>query len=123
MSEKNSKFGYMYRDASNYKQFGHSIFSGEFTPQDIDSVIGNLHEGDFFIPEDVGLQSLQEKFESVSIDDHPWHEIDFRTCTERSPFELTSEDPTDARNVHEFAEGFAKAKWDEIKASRKMGLI
>jgi len=123
MSEKNSKFGYMYRDASNYKQFGYVIFSGKPTPKDAGCVIGNLHEGDFFIPEDVGLQSLQEKFESVSIDDHPWHEIDFRTCTERSPFELTSEDPTDERSVHQFAKEFAQTSWDEIKASRKMGLI
>jgi len=123
MSEKNSKFGYMYRDASNYKQFGYVIFSGEPTPKDAECVIANLHEGDFFIPGDVSLPSLQEKFESVSVDDHPWHEIDFRTGAERSPFGLISEDPTDARSVHEFAEGFAKAKWDEIKASRDMGLI
>lgn len=123
MSGKNSKFKYMYRDASNYKQFGQAIFSGEFTPQDIERVIDNLHEGDFFIPEDVGLQPLQEKFESVSIDDHPWHEIDFMTGTERSPFELTREYPTDARSMHEFAEEFAQAKWDEMKASLTMGLI
>jgi len=123
MSGKNSKFGYMYRDASNYKQFGQAIFGGEFTPQDIERVIGNLHEGDFLIPGDVGLPSLQEIFESVSIDDHPWHEIDFMTNKERSPFELTSEDPTDARSVHEFAKEFAKAKWDEMKACRNMGMI
>jgi len=88
MSGTNSKFKYMYRDASNYKQFGYAIFSAEFTPQDIERVIGNLHEGDFFIPEDVGLPSLQEKFGNVSLDDHPWHEINFRGEIERSPFEL-----------------------------------
>ncbi len=123
MSENNSKFSYMYRDASNYKQFGYVIFCGKPTPKDVECVIGNLHEGDFFIPEDVGLQPLQQKFESVSIDDHPWHEIDFKTGTERSPFKLTNEDPTDARGVHEFATEFAQAKWDEMKASRDMGLI
>lgn len=123
MSGTNSKFKYMYRDASNYKQFGYVIFRGKFAPQDIDRVIGNLHEGDFFIPEHVGLQSLQEKFESVSIDDHPWHEIDFIGEKERSPFELTRECPTDDRSVHEFATEFAQAKWDEMKASRRMGLI
>ena len=123
MSGKNSKFKYMYRDASNYKQFGYVIFCGKPTPKDAEYVIGNLHEGDFFIPEDVGLQPLQEKFESVSIDDHPWHEIDFRRGTDRSPFELTREFPTDARSVHVFAEEFAQAKWEEMKASRRMGLI
>lgn len=123
MIKMNSKFSYLYRDASNYKQFGYVVFSGEFTEQDKILLLGNLHEGDFFIPVDVGLLSLQENFEGVSIDDHPWHEIDFRTGTERSPFELTREDPTDARSVHEFAEEFAQAKWDEMKASLTMGLI
>ena len=123
MQAKNSKFNYLYRDASNYKQFGYVVFSGEFTEQDKILMLGNLHEGDFFIPGNVGLPSLQEKFESVSIDDHPWHEIDFRRGTDRSPFELTREFPTDARSVHEFAEEFAKAKWDGMKASRKMGFI
>lgn len=74
----NSKFSYLYRDASNYKQFGYVVFSGEYAEQDKTLLLDNLHEGDFFIPEDVGLQPLQEKFESVSIDDHPWHEIDFQ---------------------------------------------
>lgn len=123
MSGKNSKFSYLYRDASNYKQFGYVIFSGAFTPQDADCVNGNLHEGDFFIPADVSLRSLPEDFGSLNIDDHPWHEIDFMTGTERSPFELTSEEPTDARSVHQFAKEFAQTSWDEIKASRKMGLI
>lgn len=123
MSGKNSKFKYMYRDASNYKQFGYVIFCGKPTPKDAEYVIGNLHEGDFFIPEDVGLQPLQEKFESVSIDDHPWHEINFIGETERSPFELTSENPTDIRSVHEFAKEFGKTKWDEVKACPRMGFI
>ena len=123
MQAKNSKFNYLYRDASNYKQFGYVVFSGEFTEQDKILMLGNLHEGDFFIPGNVGLPSLQEKFESVSIDDHPWHEINFIGETERSPFELTSENPTDIRSVHEFAKEFGKTKWDEVKACRRMGFI
>jgi hypothetical protein len=119
----NSKFSYLYRDASNYKQFGDVVFPGGYTEQDKDLLLGNLHDGDFFIPGDVGLPSLQSKFGSVSIDDHPWHEINFIGETERSPFELTREDPNDVRSVHQFAEEFAKAKWDEMKASRRMGLI
>ena len=112
MSETNSKFKYLYRDASNYKQFGNAIFSGETTPKDAECVIANLHGGDFFIPEDVDLPSLQEKFGNVDIDDHPWHEIDFGGNPERCPFGPTSESPTDARNVHVFAQEFSKAKWD-----------
>jgi len=119
----NSKFSYLYRDASNYKQFGDVVFPGGYTKQDKDLLLGNLHDGDYFIPGDVGLPSLQSKFGSVSIDDHPWHEINFIGETERSPFELTREDPTDVRSVHQFAEEFAKAKWDEMKASLRMGLI
>lgn len=123
MSNKNSKFKYIYRDASNYKQFGYVIFSEEPTPKDVEYVIGNLHEGDFFIPGDVGLPSLQENFGNVSVDDHPWHEIVFGGNMERCPFRLTSEDPTDPRSVHQFAKEFAISKWDEMEASRKMGLI
>jgi hypothetical protein len=123
MSNKNSKFGYMYRDASNYKQFGYVIFSGEPTPKDAECVNANLHEGDFFIPGDVDLPSLQEKFGNVDIDDHPWHEIDFGGDPERCPFGLTSESPTDDRSVHQFAQEFEQVSWDEMKASCKMGLI
>jgi len=123
MSPKNSKFRYLYRDASNYKQFGYVVFKGLFNLNDVSSIMSNLHEGEFFIPEDVGLASLQENFDNASIDDHPWHEIELGVNPVKELFALTCEFPTDVRNVHDFAEEFARAKWDEKKAIHKMGLI
>ncbi|AWH84323.1 hypothetical protein HYN59_03970 [Flavobacterium album] len=73
----NLKFNYLYRDASNYKNYGSVIFSN---PNSIplilieNAVRGNLIDGEFFSSEDWQLPDLF--FEVKNSDDHIWHEFE-----------------------------------------------
>lgn len=125
MADKNTKFYYMYRDAANYKQFGEIVFSGKFTPRDKELILQNLLDSENFIPGDVGIPSLCNEFGDIDPTlDHPRHELDFDGGEEGSFLSLTDEDPTDpmGRNIHEFALAFSNAKWNEVRASKDMGL-
>ena len=73
----NTKLSYLYRDASNYKQWHEIVFAGQ---PDVDAIKASLWEGNFFIPEAIGLPALQERFAAQGFkfpteDDHCWHEI------------------------------------------------
>lgn len=61
---------YMYRDASNYKEFGSFVLDGDFT---ISAVRVFLSDGEFFIPERVGVKSLVPAEKTV--DDHYLHTL------------------------------------------------
>lgn len=76
----NTNFEYLYRDASNYKQFHFVIVKGMITPQQIsDYLIDRL----YFIPSQIGLPELQS--EPLTADDHDWHEVEYLSQTEQSP--------------------------------------
>jgi len=68
---------YQYRDAGNYKAFGELLLEGEMTPNDLADLTPYLYDGEYFIPEEVGIQPLQpllwEEFGSANEDDHGWH--------------------------------------------------
>ena len=51
----NTKISFMYRDADNYKFFYSSIVNGEISKEQIETIISCLDEGEYFIPELVGL--------------------------------------------------------------------
>lgn len=66
-----ARVSYLYRDAGNYKQYGEFDVIGEFN---IEHIVPFLIDGEFFVPEHVGIPSLVplEKTE----DDHDLHEFD-----------------------------------------------
>jgi len=70
---------YMYRDASNYKIFERALFFGTFEDRDERRLREHLLEGEWFIPEQVGLEPLQGRFAEYSAtpndDDHALHEF------------------------------------------------
>jgi hypothetical protein len=66
----NTEFEYLYRDASNYKWFGKVVVAGRLT---IDDLKKSLIDGEYFIPELVGMRSLTPDIRNE--DDHDWHEI------------------------------------------------
>jgi len=73
----NTLLEYLYRDASNYKQFGSVVLQGSISVKDIRPL---LIDGEYFIPSQVGLPDLQHKFKEQEFeyptgDDHAWHEI------------------------------------------------
>lgn len=66
----NTSFEYLYRDAANYKIFETVVLCGALR---IDEITPFLHEGEFFIPSQVGLIDLQPSMKTEF--DHGWHEI------------------------------------------------
>ena len=72
-----TKFEYLYRDASNYKQFHFVIVKGVIAQQQVRCY---LFDKLYFIPSEIGLPDLQ--LEPLTQDDHVWHEIECLTRTE-----------------------------------------
>lgn len=102
---KNTLIEYAYRDASNYKNHASCIVVGVLTDSDKASILDSLSEGEFFIPENVGM--LPCRFgEYDPAEDHPWHTI--------SDFSETDEAPTLPITAAELAANFRRRKdnWD-----------
>lgn len=106
---------YLYRDASNYKVHGAVIVSGETTPKHDRRLRTSLIDGEYFIPEKVGLPSLRERLYEYSSgsptdDDHLLHEfVELRAATA----EEVHAGPT-AGQLEELLESFereARAGW------------
>ena len=99
----NTRLTYLYRDASNYKQWHEVVLAGE---ADAEAIRASLWEGEYFIPQAVGFPALQERFaaqgyEFPTEDDHPWHEI--------AGIEPTEDSPTRGIYTDEIMQGFTQA--------------
>ncbi|MEL1245149.1 hypothetical protein AAEO56_12805 [Flavobacterium sp. DGU11] len=88
----NLKFNYLYRDSSNYKNFGNVIFANLNNIQlDVieNAIKRNLIDGEFFSAEEWRLPNLF--FETQNVDDHKWHEFEslevINENTKSSPIE------------------------------------
>lgn len=69
---------YLYRDASNYKDFRRYLLEGSLTEAQIKEITSKLDEGLYFVPEDVGLpmaDNLQRTYGYDEEVDHPFHEL------------------------------------------------
>lgn len=83
----NTSFEYLYRDAANYKVFETVILCGALR---IDEVTPFLHEGEFFIPSQVGLCDLQPPVKTEF--DHVWHEVvEVKLTDKKATIPLTTE--------------------------------
>lgn len=75
----NTKIYYLYRDAKNYKNQNKAIVEGEYTEEDVQTIISCCEPGDenwyyYFVPEQVGLDC--ERFSNWRPeDDHYFCEI------------------------------------------------
>lgn len=100
----NIKFSYLYRDASNYKQFKEIIFANpnKIALEEIRTKIqSKLMEGSWFIARDWNVPDLHFKeYPWDSKIDHEWHEFD---CVEE-----TTEVKTVSISVEEFIEQINK---------------
>lgn len=67
----NTRVEYMYRDASNYKEFGSFVLGGRF---DVSMIERFLSDHEFFIPERVGVKTLVPA--TKTSDDHYLHTIE-----------------------------------------------
>jgi len=67
---------YLYRDSSNYKNFGSLDFYNpdEMLIEEIEAIIrSRLIDGEYFVAENWGLPTLY--FDEWTEDDHNWHEF------------------------------------------------
>ncbi len=109
----NTKIEYMYRDADNYKVSASAIFFGEITEFEMAQVKTSLNEDGCFIPGQVGIADLQDRFATSEPNrwdpdrDHIWHEFE--------TFSLTEEAPNTDLTVTEFVSNMKEAAghWDE----------
>ncbi|MFA6433653.1 MAG: hypothetical protein WCW52_03050 [Elusimicrobiales bacterium] len=103
----NTLMEYLYRDASNYKQYGSIVLQGSIA---LTSIRHLLFDKTYFIPSQVGLPDLHHKFaeqgfEYPTEDDHEWHEI--------ISMRPTSREPTTPLQRNEFLSRLRKSKGEK----------
>jgi hypothetical protein len=106
---------YRYRDASNFKANGEVVLLGEPTPGLKHRLQATLIDGEYFIPEKVGLPSLREQLyryseDGPTADDHLLHEfVELRAAT---PTEIASAAATgDLADLVALFEANARRGW------------
>jgi hypothetical protein len=87
---------YLYRDGSNYKQWGAVVFRGSCDATLVRSLFLSLDGGEFFIAHQVRLPELFFADRPLYADDHCWHELAEVTSTFAAP-----DDPLN-RTIEEF---------------------
>jgi hypothetical protein len=107
-------FEYRYRDAANYKQHEDILLYGSLEPNDVEAIVSVLNQDQQFIPEQVGLTSLQHRFAEFGAvpgaDDHVWHE--FVSFREAGAADLVRLMPSGLKDV--LVEAFSNIDfWDE----------
>ncbi len=110
----NTQITYMYRDASNWKEFETVILAGEMSQEDIDLIIGKLEDSNLFMPEQVGLPRLQLKWPTLNEDDHVYHELT------REDFEIVDLPPTVEMTAKELVENFRTVEWDIVASIKTL---
>ncbi|RZB35056.1 MAG: hypothetical protein SRB1_00824 [Desulfobacteraceae bacterium Eth-SRB1] len=109
----NTRFSYLYRDASNYKKYSEVIFSGSLK---FEQLLPFLKDKTFFIPSEIGLDDLQGN--EWSFDDHVWHEIENIQPTPNTPTVNIK-----AMQVLERFKVAYKDGWNEYAVMKRKGLL
>lgn len=84
---KNTIVKYMYRDGSNYKFFGEFVVCGNLT---FDNLVPFLHEKEFFIPHEIGLDHLLNL--PMNQDDHYLHTFESFEATDEIDYICSAEE-------------------------------
>ncbi len=109
----NILFEYLYRGASNWKQYGQAVFTNtsELPLADIEAQIrSTLHDGEWFIAEMVDLET-QFLGNHDTDDDHPWHEFERVSETDLLPRDPAFLGPH--RDIAQFVQALEKGKLRE----------
>ena len=108
---------YQYRDYGGYKESETVVFPDDPKQEDIDLILRNLLDGEYFIPSQVGMADLQERLadgKPLGKDDHVEHSIVKVGFTQLAP--------TTTIFFSDFAKLFASTQWDLLKAMEDHGL-
>ena len=92
----NTVFHYLYRDGSNYKQWGSVVFAGAITDVLTQRFARSLESGEFFIADQLRVPEIFPDTWPIYADDHCWHEW--------AGFEATDSSPNDpeSRTIEQF---------------------
>lgn len=113
----NTLFTYLYRDASNYKQWGSVVFGGECPESLKQRFEAALEGGEFFIADQIRIPELFPDTWPGYDDDHCWHEsAGFETV-------IDSADDALSRTIEQFVdetERAASAGWRVFDPLRRL---
>jgi hypothetical protein len=99
----NTRVEYLYRDGSNYKQWGAVVFRGECDTSLAGRLFATLDRGEFFIAHQVRLPELFFADRPLYADDHCWHEMGEVTTTSAAADDLLG------RTIEEFVTEMERA--------------
>lgn len=113
MNHMNTRFSYLYRDASNYKEYHEIIFSRGLR---FEQLLPYLKDKMFFIPSELGLDDLQG--DEWTIDDHIWHEIkDIRPTLDTQTVNIEA-----TRLLEKFKIAYENG-WNEYAVMKRKGIL
>ena len=109
-NKMNTKIGYLYRDASNYKVWNEVVVEGVMTESQKETIQACLFDGENFIPHLVGLPEttfVDLGYQYSEQDDTPFFELSV------SNIESTVDEQTESLTVDELVKKFIslKGKW------------
>ena len=92
----NTSFDYLYRDGSNYKQWGSIVFEGDISDDLRSRFARALESTEFSIADQIRMPEVFPDSWPIYADDHCWHAF--------SDFEPTAEPPNDrfSRAIEQF---------------------
>lgn len=71
-----TRVSYGYVDGSNCKRFSSMVFRGRLSREQLQFIASRLDEGLYFVPCQVGFESLHLAFTDDGGDDHYWHKME-----------------------------------------------
>lgn len=113
--KKNTLISYLYRDADNYKNYISVIVKGTLSENAVTKIISSLNEGEYFIPQQVGLPETRFP-DGITEADHIWFELyESGICS-------TSDDPTINLSADDVLRAFVNAaeNWNEADAIERL---
>jgi hypothetical protein len=111
---------YEYTDARGFSASGKIYVAGTFTPGQIAAIDESLDSGEFFIPTQVGLRTLQQDLITFPCaDDHVWHILE---TSDFAILEALPEGKGITCTAHEFANRFDNIEWNVAQESLRLGL-
>ena len=119
-TNQNTRISFLYRDADNYKVYSDCVIDGLLTKAQQSVILACLDEGEYFIPEEVGLKG--KTFTDLGYDydpqsDHPWFELS------ENPFEVTDLPPSVAVTADQLTNAFIRCKDRWLSISPEEALL
>lgn len=109
MPTENTRFNYLYRDASNYKSCGSVVFRGGIDDTLSGRLAAALESTEFFIADQIRIPEVFLLDWPLDQDDHCWHWFSDTELTNDAP------DDTHGRTIGEFIAEVERASTDGWK--------